>query len=209
MYRYLTYVASGLTKYQIKVLSNLAQHGPQHILSLQENTGLNYASTHRSVKTLEKYNQIWLQNKEPRGPKGAQTYSLTPYGIVELYQRGEKGQDTVIRRWEKITPKIIIKGEKIQQKIPLKAILDAIYPYVVQPYQTREKINWRQNLLTIHRNIIDTNFLNTLELRELEEIVDIIKQDQEFIEVWNHFFGIKQFQYQHLERLNEKIINIE
>ena len=178
----------GLTKYQQTVLTYIALNGSQNILNIQENTGLNYATTHRSIKTLEKYNLIWLTEKDPRGPKGAQYYGLTPYGIVELYLRGKKNNpDKITQNWDKITPRMIAR-------------------HTVHPYQTNKSLPWRDNLLIIHRNILDGILLDSLEPTQIESIKEVIKGDPEYRELWKHWFSVKTFLYKYLEKTNQNIM---
>ncbi|TFH15584.1 MarR family transcriptional regulator [Candidatus Bathyarchaeota archaeon] len=196
-----------LTNYQRQVLTSIGINGPQHILAIQQQTGLNYATTHRSVKTLEENNLIYLHEKDPRGPKGAQYYELTPYGIIELYLRGELGNefDKILENRENLTPRLIINYRKIKQQFPIETILNSIIPDVTTPHKAQEQTPWHKNLLTIHRNIIDTNLLNTLSINQIESISEVIKNDPKYRDVWQHWYQIKIFFHDLLLDLNKKI----
>ena len=49
------------------------------------------------------------KRNEARGPKGAQTYSLTPLGVVEVFLRGDiRSQvDRVVEHWGDVAPRYV------------------------------------------------------------------------------------------------------
>ena len=101
---------------------------------------------------------------------------------------------------------MIARHKQIEKQIPLKTILATRYPYTVHPYQTNKSLPWRDNLLIIHRNILDGILLDSLEPTQIESIKEVIKGDPEYRELWKHWFSVKTFLYKYLEKTNQNIM---
>ena len=164
-----------LTKLQRVVLCSLALNGKQNIQAIQQREGLNYATTHRSIKVLEDSNLTWISHRDTtRGPKGAKEYSLTPYGVVESVLRciSEDDIDTMIQNWNEITPRYIqywreIREDDLQDYIN-QTVME-IYPELVAPYRSTEtdskefeQYTYSERSKTIIRNILDMILVNKI-----------------------------------------------
>jgi hypothetical protein len=198
-----------LTELQMKTLRCLGVNGPLHIQAIKEKTGMNYATTHRSVKHLEKNNLIWLSDITPRGPKGARTYSLTPYGVLELYLRGDPNDTAKItQHWEHATPRLIANHDIISHQEAVKNMLTTMYPDVVRPMKTREQIEWKDNVVTLNRNTLDMIFLDSIICNQeisSAEIIEAIQRDPDYMKTWEKWFSVKTLLYSHLESLDDRI----
>jgi hypothetical protein len=195
----------------MKVLRCLGVNGALHIQAIQEKTGLNYATTHRSIKRLERINLVWLSNIAPRGPKGAQTYSLTPYGILELYLRGHLSEDIakIINNWRQATPVYIINHEKIESDEEIKELLTTTYPNIVSPMNTHKPLSWTDRFVIIQRNVLGTILFEEIQRQRkthlLDGMVDVIQKDPIFLKTWETWFGVKKIVFHNLENINNEI----
>lgn len=198
----------GLTDLQIQALKCLGLNGPLHIQRIQELAGMNYATAHRSVKHLEKRNLVWLSDVDPRGPKGARTYSLTPYGVLELYLRGDLETGRVTQNWPQATPRLVMNHDKIDFHEELKSMLSIKYPGVVEPLNATRQLKWRENYVIIHRNILETIILEEIihssEVR-LERLIEVIREDKQYLKTWERWFSTKTFIYNYLKSIDRKI----
>ena len=209
-----------LTKLQKVVLRSLALSGKQNIQAIQQREGLNYATTHRSIKILEGSNLIWMSNRDTtRGPKGAKEYSLTPYGVVESALRciSEEEINLMIQSWNEVTPRYIQYWREIREdglKNYIIKIIIEIYPEVVAPHRSAEShskeaepYTYSERSKTIVRNILDMILVNKIfastegDLDKMTDFVRLIKRHPDYEEVLNRWFSLHTFKFQFLTGL--------
>jgi len=208
-----------LSKQQKVVLRSLALNGKQNIQATQIIENQTYATAHRSIKTLEKYGLIWMSKKNTkRGPKGAQEYSLTPYGVAEsiLHCDIEHKIDRILHHWKDISPKYIIYWNKFKDREIVEYIKQTLfrtYPNIVIPYNytpsnndepPNHKFNNRLNI--IYKNILDTILINAVfnlilnkDYEKIDVLMEIISEDSDYKEIWENWFSIQKLLFSYLE----------
>ena len=207
-----------LTKYQKKVLRSLTLNGKQNIQAIQFKENLNYATTHRSIKALEKMDLIWMSHRDTaRGPKGAKEYSLTPYGVVESALRcvSEDEIDLVKLKWNEIAPRYIQYWRELCDaglKDHVFKTLKDIYPERVVIYgssEADEKIIHTENSDNMYRNILDTIMVDKMfnsrvqNLDKIAEFVDFVKNHTDYKFIIDKWLSIEKFKFQYLISLIE------
>jgi predicted transcriptional regulator len=206
------------------VLKYLGLNGEQHITSIQKNLELNYATAHRSITRLCNLNLIWLSNHDNNKPKSPKYYSLTPYGIVELFLRGEieeENKENIINKWKKHCPCYILYWKEIKDEGLLNSILKIlyhIYPKTVTLYNINKRIMWHEgpNSLIIHKNILDMVFIYQLfENKDINinmnesDYIKIIYKDKYFKGVWIRYYWIKSMIFDNIKSINEEYFKIK
>jgi hypothetical protein len=214
-----------LSPKQLVVLDSLAINGAQNIQEIQLREGMNYATTHRSVKVLDRFSFIWMsEHDETRGPKGAQKYSLTPLGVVEALLRGsvENQIDQVVKNWGEISPRYIHHwtdftytglANQLQRYLkwmyPERVILNKILPLeeheILRPYI--QQPNFEAIRDGMDRDLL-TAYFKDPSPPETDPFIRIISSDSEYLRVWSFWFLIETNKYNSLQKLNEKIRQI-
>jgi len=216
------YMTKPITKYQKKVLRSLALNGKQNIQAIQLKENLNYATTHRSIKALEKLDLIWMSNRDiARGPKGAKEYSLTPYGVVESGLRcvSEDEIDLLNQNWNVIAPRYIQFWRglcDVGLKDYIYKTLQDIYPERVAPYRSTEAdgkaikiIIHSEKSNTVYRNILDMIMVDEIcnssrqNLDKITDFVDFVKKHPDYKKIIDKWLSVKKFKFQYLISLIE------
>jgi hypothetical protein len=212
-----------ISKIQRLALETIGLNGTLHIQKVEKKLEINYATTHRSITRLEKINLIWLSSHDPNRSKGPKFFSLTPYGIVELFLRGklrEKEQNIIIHNWKEICPRYLLYWKDLKDNELLndvKIILNYMYPNIVMIGNRIRRIPWRKNLLQLHKNSLDINLLfQIFENKEhnisidKEFFIEVLNKDNLYYEVWNRYYGTKKLLMDNLHNINEKYFdNVE
>ena len=218
-------VKQRLSSAQLIVLDSLALFGEQNIQEIQIREGMNYATTHRSVKVLDRFSFIWMSNHdEARGPKGAQMYSLTPLGVVEALLRGsiESKIDQVVKNWGEISPRYIHHwtdftytglADKLQRYLkwmyPERVILNKILPLeeheILRPYI--QQPNFEAIRDGMDRDLLTAYFKDPAPF-ETDPFLGIISSDSEYLRVWSFWFWVENNKFNTLRKLNAKITHL-
>lgn len=213
-------MTNSLSKRQKAVLDSLAIHGSQNIKTIQQKEGLNYATTHRSIKILEEKGLVWMSHRDvTRGPKGATEYSLTPFGVVESVLRcGSDDIEKTLKHWERIAPRYIRFWENWKAAGILdyiKTILQDIYPDIVTKHRdtetVKEKIKsniYSDKINIVYRNILDTILINEVfkktlstDLEKVETFYKLLSEDLQYREVLDRWYQGQKFIFQFLTNL--------
>lgn len=204
------------TEKQVKILRSLSLKGPGNIQQIQLREGMNYPTAHRNVKYLEGRGLIWMSGIGDRGPKSPKIYSLTPFGL--LYSVIMCGLITQTKRvtglWGEATPLFIkyrgrfeelgLWGEYVRAAIK-------VYDDLVPMQSMINLFPERGNLITMYRNTLDQHFLSVIcgdhTAAKLSEMVEIIRDDPEYLDIWRRFYGVERLKADFLETLNGKIVS--
>ena len=217
-------VKRGLSTWQLTVLDSLMLNGEQNIQEIQLGKGMNYATTNRSVKMLERLSLVWMSKRnEARGPKGAQNYSVTPLGVVEAFLRGSIRSQVyrVVENWGEVAPRYVHHWTDFNETgvaddlcrclwrlYPERVVLNRIVPlHVHEALQSYIQ----PNNFPIIRDSLD-HLLLDISIRDygisidgLTSLSKVVSSDPEYIRVWSHWFWMEENKFKHIQKLNENI----
>ena len=215
-------VKRGLSKWQLTVLDSLMLKGEQNIQEIQLNEGMNYATTNRSVKMLERLSFVWMSKRnEARGPKGAQNYSVTPLGVVEaLLHGGVRSQiNRVVKNWGDVAPRYVhhwtdFNEAGVEDQLwrclwrlyPERVVFNRILPLDV--HETLRSYIQLKNFPAI-RDGLDEVLLDILisdygiSIEGLTSFINVVSSDPEYQRVWLHWFWMEENKFKQIQKLNE------
>lgn len=146
-----------------------------------------------------------------RGPKAAQIYGLTPYGIAEslLHCRAEEYIQALLANWRYFSPFFVQhwkKWDALGLLDTIRQTLQSVYPDVVKPtdYTSQEdnltpQISFNSWLCVIHRNILDAILIDKIfdassstSYDQKDWIFQVIAEDPEYLSVWKRWFAAQQ-----------------
>lgn len=214
----------GLSPIQLRVLGSLAINGKQNIQEVQIREGLNYATTNRSVKMLDRLSFIWMSHKEvSRGPKGAMQYSLTPLGVVEAHLRSgiDSNFGSVLEHWGEVSPRYIHHWQTFTEvgltDVLLKS-LGRLFPdrVIINRIVSLEDHEYFRSFIqpknfTAIRDGLDYNLLDMtinnigLSREEASSFIQVVKSDPKYQEVWDRWFTRQQNQFNQIRKINTRI----
>jgi hypothetical protein len=217
-------VKRGLSKWQLTVLDSLMLNGKQNIQEIQLSEGMNYATTNRSVKILERLSFVWMSNRnKARGPKGAQTYSVTPLGVVEALLRGEVQSQIirVVENWGEVAPRFVHHwtdfvdaglGGKLWRCLwwlyPERVVINRIVPlHVHEAFQKYIKPNNFPSIKDgLDEVLLDISFTDYgISIDGRSPFIKVVSSDPEYLRVWFHWFSMEENKFKHIQELNEII----
>lgn len=217
-------VKRGLSTWQLTVLDSLALNGEQNIQEIQVREGMNYATTNRSVKMLERLSFVWMSERdEDRGPKGAQNYSLTPLGVVEVLLHGSVRDqiNLVVKNWGDVAPMYVHHwtdfnkagvGDQLWKCLwrlyPDRVVINRIVPLdvheVLQSYiQPKNFPALRDSLDHVLLDISIRDY--GISIEGLTSFINVVSSNPEYLRVWLHWFWMEQNKFKHIQKLNEGI----
>ncbi len=217
-------VKRGLSKWQLTVLDSLMLKGEQNIQAIQLSEGMNYATTNRSVKILERLSFVWMSNRnEARGPKGAQTYSVTPLGVVEALLRGDVQSQIirVVENWGDVAPRYVHHwtdfneagvGDQLWRCLwrlyPDRVVLNRIVPLHV--HEALQSYIQPNNFPVITDGLdyvlLDISFRDYgISIDGRTSFIKVVSSDPEYLKVWFHWFLMEENKFKHIQELNEGI----
>lgn len=197
-----------LKESQQRVLKSIAVDGNDSIINIHRKINLNYQRTRRAVNRLTQLRLIWLSKfDETLGPKAAQYYSITPYGIVEAFLSLLNDEETtkMIKNWESYTPHYVINFKKFQDEgilEYLKHILLGLYPDIVKPWGetlNHNHMTFNNQMCIIHSHILDTTLFyqlfewgDNIERDFQDKFLNVVIQDSDFKKGWNRWIHVKR-----------------
>jgi hypothetical protein len=208
-----------LKESQKQVIRSIALDGPDNISNIQKKSKLEYQRTRRAIIKLRELKLLWLsQIDETLGPKAAQYYSLSPYGIVEAFINFLNDEETIqmINHWKSYTPHYVLNFFKFKEKgilKDLKNILNDYYPVIVKPWgararKHRNEMIFNDRICIIHSHILDsTLFFQIFEWRTdvdfdfKQKFLEIVIQDPMYKKNWERWLQIKKFTLTTLETM--------
>jgi hypothetical protein len=208
----------------LTVLDSLLLNGEQNIQEIQLNEGMNYATTNRSVKMLEKLSFVWMSNRdEARGPKSAQNYCVTPLGVVEAFLRGsvQSQINRVVENWGDVTPRYVHHWKDfiaaglahdlwrcLWRLYPERVVLNRIVPLDV--HEALQSYIQPNNFPAI-RDGMD-HVLIEISIRDYGISIEgrtsfrkVVSSDPEYLRVWFLWFLMEENKFNHIQELNEDI----
>ena len=217
-------VKRGLSKWQLTVLDSLMLRGEQNIQEIQLSEGMNYATTNRSVKILERLSFVWMSNRnEARGPKGAQTYSVTPLGVVEALLRGgvRNQVNCVVENWGDVAPMYVHHWTDFNEAgvaddlwrclwrlYPERVVINRIVPLAVhEAFQSYiQPNNFPAIRIGLDHVLLDISFRDYgISFEGRTSFIKVVSSDPEYLRVWLHWFWMEENKFKHIQELNESI----
>ena len=217
-------VKRGLSKWQLTVLDSLVLKGEQNIQEIQLSEGMNYATTNRSVKMLERLSFVWMSNRdEARGPKGAQNYSVTPLGVVEALLRGgvQSQINRVVEDWGEVAPRYVHHWTDFNEDgvvddlwkclwrlYPERVVLNRIVPLDVhEAFQSFiQPKNFPGIMDDLDHVLLDISIRGDgISIEGLTSFINVVSSDPEYLRVWLHWFWMEENKFKHIQKLNEGI----
>lgn len=207
---------TSFTKHEKIVLKSLALNGQNNINAISELEQITYVSTHRSVRSLNRRKLIWLVKIGDRGPTSAQTFSLTPLGLIAsiIFCDLWESINLVLENYRMVSPLFIRFFNKyVEQGLEsaLKQAAHHVYydsAFLVKEYDFEKEV-LPLNSIKIRRNSLDvhffTAFLRTQDMPELEKIIPIITFDNEYLQAWRKWNSIQRLKNNYREMINKEI----